>query len=157
MSAVEIQERARGRWPFILRTLGIDVRTDGLHSPCPTCGGKDRFRSDDQDGRGTWFCNQCDPQAGDGFALVQNVRKCDFKEAVKLVEQALRGASHAPLPARSSKDEVKSNIHKKPVTRRTNPPEGVFGETLFGYSDDLGRPYSYVQRVEENGVKRFYQ
>ena len=57
--------------------------------PCPTCGGKDRFRFDDEDGRGTWFCNQCTPQAGDGFALVQNVRGCDFPEAMRLVANAL--------------------------------------------------------------------
>jgi 5S rRNA maturation endonuclease (ribonuclease M5) len=59
------------------------------HGPCPTCGGTDRFRFDDQDGNGTWFCNQCRPQAGDGFALVQKVRGCDFPHALQLVVDAL--------------------------------------------------------------------
>lgn len=41
-------ERARGRWREILPQLGIDtsyLRT--RHGPCPLCGGKDRFRWDD--------------------------------------------------------------------------------------------------------------
>jgi 5S rRNA maturation endonuclease (ribonuclease M5) len=59
------------------------------HGPCPACGGKDRFRFDDQEGKGTWFCNQCQPQAGDGFDLVQNVRGCAFPEALQLVADAL--------------------------------------------------------------------
>ena len=35
------------------------------------CGGSDRFRFDDKEGRGTWFCNQCG--AGDGLKLVEKV------------------------------------------------------------------------------------
>ncbi|NYY79755.1 hypothetical protein DMH17_06695 [Raoultella planticola] len=35
------------------------------------CGGADRFRFDDKEGRGTWFCNQCG--AGDGLKLVEKV------------------------------------------------------------------------------------
>ncbi|MEY5509298.1 primase-like DNA-binding domain-containing protein, partial [Salmonella enterica subsp. enterica serovar Corvallis] len=34
-------------------------------------GGSDRFRFDDKEGRGTWFCNQCG--AGDGLKLVEKV------------------------------------------------------------------------------------
>ncbi|MDI5829610.1 hypothetical protein MJN51_36035, partial [Salmonella enterica subsp. enterica serovar Kentucky] len=34
------------------------------HAPCPACGGKDRFRFDDN-GRGSFICNQCG--AGDGL------------------------------------------------------------------------------------------
>ncbi|UVT20559.1 MAG: DUF3987 domain-containing protein [Nitrospira sp.] len=81
-----IQDAARGRWRHILAHLSIEVpQTPKQHGPCPTCGGKDRFRFDDLDGRGTWFCNQCIPQAGDGFALVQNVKGCGFSEALQLV------------------------------------------------------------------------
>ncbi|EGS9065653.1 DNA primase, partial [Salmonella enterica] len=41
------------------------------HQSCPVCGGSDRFRFDDKEGRGTWFCNQCG--AGDGLKLVEKV------------------------------------------------------------------------------------
>ncbi|MCN6667948.1 DNA primase, partial [Escherichia coli] len=33
--------------------------------------GSDRFRFDDREGRGTWYCNQCG--AGDGLKLVEKV------------------------------------------------------------------------------------
>lgn len=153
--AMTLQESARGRWPSILGTLGIDVRTDGRHSPCPACGGKDRFRFDDQDGRGTWFCNQCDPQAGDGLALVRNVRKCDLKTAAQLAQDALGGPS--PHRPHTKGEKINGAPLKRPVTIRTTPPEGIIGKTLFLYADDLGHPRFYVQRIEKNGVKKFPQ
>jgi len=79
---VDIKE-AVGRWPGIFAQLGVDVGT-GKHKACPICGGKDRFRFDDKDGEGTYFCNQCG--AGDGWNLLQKVVGTNFKEAVKIVE-----------------------------------------------------------------------
>jgi hypothetical protein len=90
LDATAIKDAARGKWRAILSSLQIEVPASSKqHGPCPACGGKDRFRFDDEDGRGTWFCNQCTPKAGDGFALVQNVRGCDFPEALQLVTDAL--------------------------------------------------------------------
>ncbi|MXR67981.1 hypothetical protein GNT65_04745 [Shewanella sp. JBTF-M18] len=62
---------ANGHWLNVLNGLGISVNGN-KHQACPVCGGKDRFRFDDKDGRGTWFCNQCEPNSGDGLALVCN-------------------------------------------------------------------------------------
>jgi phage/plasmid primase-like uncharacterized protein len=106
LDAATVREAARGRWQsHILPAIGIDVPTHPRkHGPCPVCGGKDRFRFDDRDGSGTYFCNQCDPQAGDGLRLVMNVRGCDFPEALQLVAGVLglsptREASiQRPLP-----------------------------------------------------------
>lgn len=68
-----VKSAAQGRWHTILANLQISVPNNPRqHSPCPTCGGKDRFRFDDQDGGGSWYCNVCDPRAGDGIALVMN-------------------------------------------------------------------------------------
>ncbi|MFA9256090.1 primase-helicase zinc-binding domain-containing protein, partial [Escherichia coli] len=52
----------------MLPALGIQVLKN-RHQPCPVCGGSDRFRFDDREGRGTWYCNQCG--AGDGLKLVE--------------------------------------------------------------------------------------
>ncbi|EDS3795908.1 DNA primase, partial [Salmonella enterica subsp. enterica serovar Bredeney] len=49
------------------------------HQSCPVCGGSDRFRFDDKEGRGTWFCNQCG--AGDGLKLVEKVFGVSASEA----------------------------------------------------------------------------
>jgi len=90
LDATAIKDQARWKWRGILTDLGTTLpATAKQHGPCPTCGGTDRFRFDDQDGNGTWFCNQCMPQAGDGFTLVQNVRGCDFPHALQLVADAL--------------------------------------------------------------------
>lgn len=51
------------------------------------CGGKDRFRWDDKDGRGTYYCNQCG--AGDGYTLLRKVHRWDFKTTVAEVRRVL--------------------------------------------------------------------
>ncbi len=98
LDAATVREHARGRWQTdVFPALNISVPADPRrHGACPTCGGKDRFRCDDKDGRGSWFCNQCEPKAGDGFALVQNVRGCDFKEALSVVAGILGLEASAP-------------------------------------------------------------
>jgi putative DNA primase/helicase len=79
-------DEAVGRWPGILQALGVDSRYLGKrHGPCPICGGKDRYRFDDKEGRGTWFCSQCG--SGDGFKLLQRVYGWDFKHAAKEVDR----------------------------------------------------------------------
>lgn len=83
-----ISKLARGQWPTILTRAGVDpALLDGKHHACPACGGKDRFRFDDQDGRGTFLCNQCG--AGDGIILLQNILNTDFLGAVAHVESVL--------------------------------------------------------------------
>jgi len=76
---------AQYRWADILHYLNIDVPPGNKHGPCPVCGGKDRFRFDDLEGRGTWFCNQCNPQAGDGLDLVTRVFCCSTTEAMQKI------------------------------------------------------------------------
>jgi phage/plasmid primase-like uncharacterized protein len=41
-----------------LAGLTPDQLTD-THQPCPLCGGEDRYRFDDLNGTGSWYCNQC--------------------------------------------------------------------------------------------------
>lgn len=54
----------QGRWREILENYGARLPAGRHHGPCPICGGKDRFRFDDKDGLGTWFCNQCGSAGG---------------------------------------------------------------------------------------------
>jgi putative DNA primase/helicase len=70
LNVTETVKQACGHWPRILPALGVKV-IKNRHQACPMCGGSDRFRFDDQEGRGTWFCNQCG--AGDGLKLVEKV------------------------------------------------------------------------------------
>ena len=88
MNVTETVKRACGHWPRILPALGVKV-IKNQHQACPVCGGSDRFRFDDKEGRGTWFCNQCG--AGDGLKLVEKVFGVSAYEAAGKVS-ALTGS-----------------------------------------------------------------
>ena len=83
----EVTHTAAGQWQSVLSGLGIAVSDSPLrHTPCPACGGTDRFRFDDN-GRGAHICNQCG--AGDGLDLIKKVNSCDTTEAAQLVAEVL--------------------------------------------------------------------
>lgn len=87
-----IQDRAVGRWYYILQSCGVGSKfLSNRHGPCPICGGKDRFRFDNLEGRGTFFCTNCG--AGNGIDLVMKVRGVRFAEAKLMVERALPDAA----------------------------------------------------------------
>lgn len=86
-----IKKESTGKWKSIMDNLGIEVG-DGKHCPCPQCGGEDRFRFDNKEGRGTWICNQ--HGSGDGFSLIQQILGCTFIEACQKVSDILGICSH---------------------------------------------------------------
>jgi putative DNA primase/helicase len=102
-----VREIALGRWPGILAAIGVPERAlNGKHGPCPMCGGRDRFRFDDKDGRGTFYCSHCG--AGDGVALVMAFRRVDFKSAAQEIESiagVVRYAQDKPLDGDNRKME----------------------------------------------------
>lgn len=82
----EVKAAAVGRWPNLLRELGIDVSDNQKkHTPCPYCKGTDRFRFTNETGNGEWFCNQCTPKAGTGIGLVMKVLDVDYKAAMTAI------------------------------------------------------------------------
>ncbi|EHU0480730.1 toprim domain-containing protein, partial [Salmonella enterica] len=83
MNVTETVKQACGHWSRILPALGVKV-IKNRHQACPVCGGSDRFRFDDKEGRGTWFCNQCG--AGDGLKLVEKVFGVSASEAAGKVD-----------------------------------------------------------------------
>jgi putative DNA primase/helicase len=92
-------ERARGRWREILPLLGVAASfLVDRHGPCPLCGGKDRFRFDDKNGEGTFFCNQCG--AGTGLILLRKLHEWTYKEACDEVDRII-GTEYRP-PALST-------------------------------------------------------
>jgi putative DNA primase/helicase len=95
MMAVSTIERAKGRWPEILRHLGVEDRfLRNKHGPCPNCGGKDRFRFDNKNGDGTFYCSQCGP--GTGMILLRRLRGWDHKTACDEVDRII-GYDARPL------------------------------------------------------------
>jgi len=99
-------DEAIGRWPGILATLGIDQSfLQNKHGPCPICAGKDRFRFDDAQGRGTFICSHCG--AGDGFKLLQAVLGWSFSEAAKQVDRIVGTVPAGPIaPQRTDESKI---------------------------------------------------
>lgn len=87
---------SQGKWTGILVALGIDQAfLTNKPGPCPMCGGKDRFRYDDKDGKGTFFCNQCG--AGNGMKLAMFATGLEFKDTAKKID-AMLGVIQAQKP-----------------------------------------------------------
>jgi len=101
----KVTDLANGHWPSILGALAglsADQLTD-KHQPCPLCGGKDRYRFDDQDGTGSWYCNKCGGKdqaggGGTGMDLLMRRTGWEFKEAARRIEQHLGIAPERPEP-----------------------------------------------------------
>lgn len=106
---IQISDQCRNKWASILPALGVRAEfLTGKHGPCPACGGKDRFRFDDKDGRGTFICQACG--AGDGFKLLQLVSGLSFRDAAAEIRPLLGEIDpSAPKPGRDrSGDEAAS-------------------------------------------------
>ncbi len=87
--AKEIKRLANGRWRDILSSLAHvpDHSLRNVNQPCPNCAGNDRFRFDNKNGDGTWYCNQCGGNngrggGGDGFMLLMRMNGWSFNESV---------------------------------------------------------------------------
>lgn len=99
-----LREQCKDRWPDLLRMNGIDQRyLSGQPGPCPICNaGKDRFRFDNKDGLGTYFCNTCG--AGDGFSLLMKVKGWEFADCAKELE-AVVGKAEMTKPRQQRDSE----------------------------------------------------
>jgi len=131
----DINEAARGRWPDILASLAglTDQQLTDRHQPCPLCGGEDRYRFDDQDGSGSWFCNRCGGKnqtggAGNGMDLLMRRTGWEFKRAAQEVER------HLGLPTKKPLDITpRAQGFLSPATIPAPPVRGC--EAHWRYSD----------------------
>lgn len=96
MNIQDIAIIANGRWNATLNSLGVIVPENKNHGACPCCGGKDRFRFDDKEGRGTFYCNQCG--SGDGFTLISKALNLSVKDAANVINNIVGGSK--PLPVK---------------------------------------------------------
>lgn len=101
----DIIDKTCGHWPRILKHIGVpEAALQNKHGPCPICGGKDRFRFDDREGRGTYFCNQCGP--GDGMTLAMKFTNKRFAEVAKIIDGILADRTYVPQSTGQTKPPV---------------------------------------------------
>ncbi|WP_175949462.1 DUF7146 domain-containing protein [Burkholderia vietnamiensis] len=97
------------QWLSLLQRYGVpESALRGKGSPCPMCGGHDRFTYDNKNGRGDWVCRQCNnghPMAGDGFQLICRTTGIGFVQLMRElsgtapVMPVSRSTSSAPAPS----------------------------------------------------------
>lgn len=152
----ETIERARGRWCEILPLLGVSTRfLVNKHGPCPLCGGKDRFRFDDREGSGSYFCNQCG--AGVGIIMLRKLHGWSFAEACAEVDRIIgTGPVTTPRPldpdagrrerASQTIRQALDNAHDQSVVDRYLTKRGLrvmpavlCGDARCPYYDDNGK------------------
>ena len=138
MNVTETVKQACGHWPRILPALGVKV-IKNRHQDCPVCGGSDRFRFDDKEGRGTWFCNQCG--AGDGLKLVEKVFGMNASEAAGKVN-AVTGNLPPVAPEVIAAAEAETEADRKAAAalavrlmEKTRPASGNAYLTRKGFPD----------------------
>ena len=111
---VDIRQLASGRHRGLLIAAGVDESVlNGKHQPCPIngCSGKDRFRYDNKNNTGTYFCNQCG--AGDWVNLLMNQLNCDFIGALDFVKSNLGIVKmDTPNPAKTKYEANKKRLDK---------------------------------------------
>lgn len=117
-------DMARNKWRGVLMAFGIpDSALRDKHGPCPLpgCGGKDRFRFDNKDGNGTWFCNSCG--AGNGLDLLMRFKGWEFREAASAVDQRIGHIGEKDAPARPQISEAKRLDILRETWRLSQPVE----------------------------------
>ncbi|EOQ20240.1 hypothetical protein WC1_04289 [Citrobacter sp. KTE30] len=138
MNVTDTVKQACGHWPSILPALGVTV-IKNRHQACPVCGGSDRFRFDDKEGRGTWFCNQCG--AGDGLKLVEKVFGVSASEAAGKVN-AVTGNLPPVSPELTAAADAETEADRKAaaalavkLTEKARPATGNAYLTRKGFPD----------------------
>lgn len=128
-------DAAMGKWPGILRTLGVDDRFLGRkHCACPFCGGSDRFRFDDKNGTGSFFCSQCG--AGSGMEFAVRFLGLPFKDTAAAVDRIVGNVEVSRrMDERTEADKVsaikrvlrecRTVTHGDPVWRYLNRRTGI--------------------------------
>jgi putative DNA primase/helicase len=157
---------ARGRWPEILAALAglSDAELSDRHQPCPLCGGTDRYRFDDKDGSGSWFCNQCGGKdqrggAGSGIDLLMRRQGWNFVEAARQVE-AFLGLVPDGQDTSSGKASSRSGrpwrMPEKPPADAPPPPLNRGATKQWAYRNGAGEVLFWIQRIRlRSGGKAF--
>jgi len=126
-----IRDEARYQWRDILVAAGADpAALTNKHQPCPFCGGRDRYRFDDKNGDGTYYCSQCGP--GDGFSFFMQLKSCSFLEAVVEIQKLI--GTNGAKPTRRREVDPKAMINRVMKNARQIEP----GDVSYRYLRNRG-------------------
>ena len=126
-----VKSLARGQWRGILLSFGFpEAGLQARHGPCPFCGGKDRYRWDNKDGNGSYFCSQCG--AGSGIDLLMKFKGWDYRTAAREVERLLGAQPLQPEVAKPASTAAENQSRVQELLERCRPIEpGDFVDRYF--------------------------
>ena len=154
-------DAAAGHWPRLLMGLG-GLAPDQLtnrHQSCPSCTVQgialghgrnvDRYRWDNDNGPGGWYCSQCGGKdgrggAGSGLDLLMRVRGWDLKQACQAVERHLGIEPTAP----ATRSKRRHRIPDKPPADAAPPALGR-AVAQWCYRDAAGEQLYWIQRIPQ--------
>ncbi len=147
---IKTRDAARGKWRGILIHFGIDEAfLKNEHGPCPICGGKDRFRFDDQDGDGTFYCSQCEP--GSGMKLVMDFKHWPFDKACREIDAILGNVEVEDRKAKQAVQDKRSILVKLWKEAKVITP----GDPAWLYLERrCGDPSAYLQNLRYHPALR---
>lgn len=147
----QVKAAAHGHWTTVLSALGVSSSfLVDKHGPCPVCNGKDRFRFDDKNGDGGYFCNSCG--AGDGFRLLMLTQRWSFPVALQAVANILGvtpGSTNSIAACYNSKPKI--SIFRRAITAMPEADQKAVSYNNWLWSDsrpiERGTPaYEYFKR-----------
>ena len=149
---IKTRDAARGRWRGILIHFGIDESClKNEHGPCPICGGKDRFRWDDRDGDGTYYCSQCDNASDSGLALLMAFKHWPFDKACREIDAILGNVEVEDRKAKQATQDKRSILVKLWEESRVITP----GDPVWLYLEQrCGDPSAYLQNLRYHPALR---
>ena len=140
------EHAAKGKWRGILTELGVPRdHLNGKHHPCPVCGGTDRWRFDNLEGRGTSICNACGGMSG--MTLAMGITGMAFPDCASRIDAMVGNIKPESTPAAPMKDE-----ERRAALRR------VVGQTVPVTEGDLVHRYLGTRNLGERiypGALRF--
>lgn len=98
----DIEPKMIGNWQAAIMSIVNVPRSafSAKHGPCPSCGGSDRYRFDDNldyKGDGGAYCNQCG--AGSGLTWLMKLSGMTFTESLEALAQFLNMTPREKLEA----------------------------------------------------------
>lgn len=147
-----VTAEASDNWPHVLAGLHIDVPdSPRKHAPCPACGGTDRFRFDDN-GRGSFICNQCG--AGDGLDLIKRVNNCDTTEAAQLAAGVL-GIDYRAAETDQKAGSQSRELAEAERQRREQERQQQAAEDAAQRRDAFARLYDETRQKAASGESEY--
>lgn len=131
------------------------------HSPCPFCGGRDRFIIQPKNGR--WMCRQCDKR-GDAIAFVMEYHGKDFKSAcehlrLNLPDKPTRSrerARRAPAPPPISTAQEAPKPADDELWQERATAFRDYAEAQMWSQDATGRDYLMGRGFTEDTINHFW-